>query len=64
VTSSTQIGLNWDEALVNGGTVVIDYQLSLYDSGTTTWNVLKSSIVTTSYTMMGLIAGTTYILKV
>jgi hypothetical protein len=64
LTTSTQIGLTWDEASVNGGTIVFDYQLSLYDSDSDTYSVVQSSIATTSYTITGLTAGTTYIITV
>lgn len=62
-TDSTQISLDWDEGLADGGTPVIDYTL-WYDQGGNTYVILASGILTTSYIATGLDSGTVYKFKV
>jgi len=48
ITSASVITLTWTQPAVNGGTAVIDYQVS-WDQGISTYVVLASGITTTSY---------------
>jgi hypothetical protein len=54
-----QIGLLWEKASVEGGTPVIDYQIS-YAENSGVYVILASSITVTTYTATDLTAGTTY----
>jgi hypothetical protein len=63
ITSATQIGLTWDTGSANGGTPVIDYQLS-FDQGNGTFVVYQSGILATSITVTGLTKGRTYAFRV
>ena len=40
VTSATQIGLRWSEASENGGTPVLDYRLSMYNTDLAAYEVV------------------------
>lgn len=58
----TDIAVQWQEGVSNGGSPVIDYQLS-YDQGFGTFVVVDSALTGTSYLFSGLITGTTYVFK-
>lgn len=63
ITRMDQIGIKWDKASEEGGTPVIDYQVSLAEvSGS--YSVIATGLTETSYTSVGLTAGVTYKLKV
>ena len=64
VTSATKIGLTWSEAAENGGTPVLDYRISMYNTNLATYEVVQSGIVPKSYTITGLTAGNAYKVKV
>lgn len=60
IQQGNQITLSWSNGVSTGGSVIIDYRI-LYDLGTGgNFYVLQSGIVSTSYTVTGLILGTTY----
>jgi len=61
-TSST-ITFTWSEGAENGGSSVIDYQVS-YDNVVGPFVVLASNIVDKTYTATGLIYGQTYTFRV
>lgn len=63
VSTSTQIGIMWDEGDENGGAPVLSYQLWT-DQGMGIWTVLEEELQSQSYTHTGLIEGTTYVYKV
>jgi hypothetical protein len=62
-TSSSQIGLTWNEGTENGGSIVIDYTIT-YGEDTGSYNNIIAGITGTSYTVIGLTAGVTYKFKV
>jgi hypothetical protein len=61
-TSST-ITFTWSEGLLNGGSTVIDYQVS-YENLSFVYEILASNLVEKSYTVTGLTYGQTYKFKV
>jgi hypothetical protein len=63
--TATSLGLTWGEGLENGGSVVLDYEIS-YDDATNgvTYSVLESNILGNSYLATGLTSGSTYKFKV
>lgn len=63
VTTSTQIGLTWDEGEANGGAPVTDYRVS-YDQASGLYVTLASGVTVTSYIATGLEAGRNYKFKV
>jgi hypothetical protein len=63
ITTSSQIGLTWSEGSTNGGSAVLDYSVS-YGIATGSFTDSVTSIVSTSYTVVGLSAGVTYKFKV
>lgn len=63
ITTSTQIGIQWQDAVENGGTDILDYEIS-YDQGTATYVVLAYGIIEQYYTAVGLTPGQTYKFKV
>lgn len=61
ITLATQIGLTWNIGLKDGGSPVIDYQVSFIDPNVGTgYAILQSGITTTTFTATGLSAGTNY----
>jgi hypothetical protein len=63
VTASGTVGLTWSAPSSNGGSAVIDYQISS-KSGNGAFSVLASGISTTSYTASSLTADVVYTFKV
>jgi len=63
VTASGVVGLSWSAPSSNGGSPVIDYQIS-YKTGTAAFSVLATGITTTSYTINSLTADIVYTFKV
>jgi len=63
ITASGIIGLTWSAPSSNGGSAVIDYQIS-FKTGTDGFSVLVSGIAATSYTASSLTPGATYTFKV
>jgi hypothetical protein len=63
VTTSSQIGLIWNEGSANGGSPIIDYTVS-YGIDTGSYTMTETSITDTSYTVLGLTVGVTYKFKV
>jgi hypothetical protein len=57
--SATSIALQWDEGLINGGTIVQDYQVS-FDQGIDDFIVLETNIIASTYVVTGLTPGVTY----
>ena len=63
VTASGIVGLMWSAVASDGGSPVIDYQISS-KIGTGAYSVLVSGITTTLYTASSLTAGVVYTFKV
>ena len=63
ITASGIVGLTWSTPSSNGGSAIIDYQIS-FKTGTAAYTVLASGITATSYTASSLSAGVTYTFKV
>lgn len=63
VTLGDRIGLSWLEGGANGGTPVIDYQISQAEEAGT-YAVIATGVTDLSYTATDLTAGTTYKFKV
>ena len=59
-TSSTQVGLSWSDGAYNGGSAVIDYQVSFTEASSDTYSVFASGITSQTATVTGLSAGTSY----
>ena len=59
-TTSTQIGLTWADGAYNGGSSVIDYQLSYKEASSSTWIVWASGLTERSDIVTSLTSGTTY----
>ena len=59
-TGGTSVELDWTAPTNNGGSTIIDYEVSSDDGGT--WNSTGSA--TTAYTVTGLDKGTEYIFRV
>lgn len=60
ITNAYQVGLTWQEGAYNGGSTVIDYQVSYSADPFETSSVFASDITTTSATVTGLSPGVTY----
>jgi len=63
VTAAGVIGITWSPPSSNGGSPVIDYQVS-YKTGTAQFSVLATGITTTSYTASSLAVNVIYTFKV
>ena len=63
VTTSGIVGLTWTAPASNGGSPVVDYQIS-YTSVGGIYSVLATGIITTSYTASSLTADGVYTFKV
>jgi hypothetical protein len=63
VTLGEQIGLSWIEGVANGGSVIIDYQVSQAEEAGS-YLVIASGINVLTYTATDLTPGTTYKFKV
>jgi len=61
--TATSIGISWSDGALNGGATVLDYTVS-YDQGLDSYVVLKSGVLTQSFTATGLKPGVTYSFKV
>jgi hypothetical protein len=64
VTTAYQVGLTWSAGSYNGGSSVIDYQVSYAESPSGSYAVFASDVLTTSSTVTSLTPGTTYKFKV
>jgi len=60
VTSAYQVGLSWNEGVYNGGSSVIDYQVSFAEVTSSEYAIFASGIITTSITVTSLTPGVTY----
>ena len=60
VTTAYQVGLTWQEGPYNGGTPVIDYQVSFTEVATNSYTVFSNGLSTTSETVTGLTPGVAY----
>jgi hypothetical protein len=60
VTTATQIGLTWAEGPYNGGSPIIDYQVSYREVSSSDYIVFTSVFTSTSGTITGLTAGLSY----
>jgi hypothetical protein len=57
--SITSISLSWDLGKNDGGSPIIDYQVS-FDQAISVWTIRASNIKPNSYTVTGLTVGLTY----
>jgi predicted phage tail protein len=57
-TSSTD-GLTWSNGINNGGVPIIDYRINMREQGGS-YSVIATGITSQSYTVIGLVLGTTY----
>ena len=62
--AATSLGLQWEEGTANGGTPVIDYEISYDEASGSTYVVLASNILENTYLVEGLTSGLTYKFKV
>ncbi len=60
ITTGYQIGLTWQAGNYNGGSPVIDYQVSYSVNSSSSYEVYSDSFTPTSITITGLTPGTTY----
>jgi len=63
VTASGTVGLTWAAPSSNGGSPIIDYQIS-FKTGTAAFTVLATGVTTTSYTASSLTPDAIYTFKV
>ena len=63
VTRATKIGVSWVNGAENGGSTVLDYQLSYSLAAESTYTTI-SSILTATYTITGLTTGSEYKVRV
>lgn len=63
VTTSGTVGLTWLAPSSNGGSPIIDYQIS-YKTGSSAFSVLATGVTTTSYTASSLTSDVIYTFKV
>lgn len=59
-TTGYQVGLSWSDGSYNGGSAVIDYQVSFTTVGSDTYAIFASGILTQSTTVTGLTPGVSY----
>jgi len=59
-TTSTQIGLTWADGASNGGSSIIDYQLSYKEASSGTWIVWASGLTEKTDIVTSLTQGTSY----
>ena len=60
MTTATQIGLTWAEGPYDGGSTIIDYQVSFKEVPNSDYIVFSSVFTSTSGTITGLTAGLSY----
>ena len=58
--SGKTISLSWSDGSKDGGSPVIDYQISYNSNGTSTYDILVSSLTVKSYTASALTEGKNY----
>jgi hypothetical protein len=59
-TTGYQVGLSWSDGAYNGGSAVIDYQVSFTEASSGTYAIFASGILTQSTTVTGLTPGVSY----
>jgi hypothetical protein len=59
-TTAYQVGLIWSDGAYNGGSSVIDYQVSYTEESSSTYAIFASGILTHSTTVNGLTPGVSY----
>ena len=52
--------MSWEEGAYNGGSPVIDYQVSYSEVSSISYTVFSSGVLTTTETVTGLTPGVTY----
>ena len=62
-TTTSQVGLSWDQGLLDGGSPVIDYRVA-FDIGDGTFIVVQSGLTVRSYRRSPLNQGQSYTFKV
>lgn len=60
VTTAYQIGLTWADGSYNGGTPIIDYQVSFKLQAAGSYTVYQTGVLTKSITVTSLTPGVTY----
>ena len=63
VTAAGIVGMTWQAPIDDGGSPIIDYQIS-YKTGSAAFQVLTTGVMQTSYTATQLIPGAYYTFKV
>jgi len=64
ITKATQIGIKWDAPTETGGVVILDYRISLFDTSINDFSPVHSGAIYRTYSILGLVAGRTYRIKV
>jgi len=60
ITTGYQVGLSWTEGDYNGGSPVIDYQVSIANENSPIFNIFASKITTTYFTVTDITPGIIY----
>ena len=55
--TATNLGFSWSEGATNGGSTVLDYQISYDEATGTDFVVLASGLISTDYTATDLVSG-------
>lgn len=59
-TTAYQIGLTWADGSYNGGTPIIDYEVSFKQQAAGSYTVFQTGVLTKSTTVTSLTPGVTY----
>jgi hypothetical protein len=59
-TTAYQVGLSWSDGSYNGGSPVIDYQVSFTEVSSSSYAIFSSGILAQSTTVTGLTPGVSY----
>lgn len=62
--TATSLSFTWVEGAANGGSLVLDYQVSYKLASDTNYSLLASGILSTSYTAVSLMSGLAYNFRV
>ena len=64
VTAAGVVGLTWSAGAFNGGSPILDYRVSKFGPGDSSYVVIASGVSVTSYTASSLIADAIYSFKI